>query len=79
MFETTIRFVGGLISAFELNGRKDEILVTKAKQVADKLAFAWINGNAIPYGEMNFTTNQPIIATVSVSLLRSICVLITEL
>ncbi|KAJ7851623.1 hypothetical protein B0H14DRAFT_2509167 [Mycena olivaceomarginata] len=43
VFETTIRFVGGLLSAYELGGEKHPIqLVTKAKLVADKMAFAWV-------------------------------------
>lgn len=65
MFETTIRYVGGFLSAYELNGRKDAILLEKATQVADKLAFAWVGDNQIPFGELNFTTNQPVIETVS--------------
>jgi mannosyl-oligosaccharide alpha-1,2-mannosidase len=42
VFETTIRFVGGLLSAYELSGEQHPILLTKAKEVADKLAFAWV-------------------------------------
>ena len=42
VFETTIRYVGGLLSAFELSGRQHQILVDKAKEVADKMAFAWV-------------------------------------
>lgn len=61
LFETTIRYVGGLLSAFELSGKQYPILVEKAKEVADKMAFAWIGDNALPFGEMDFTTNQPVI------------------
>ena len=64
VFETTIRFVGGLLSAYMLNGEKDAILLTKAQEVANKLAFAWVGTNDIPFGELNFTTNQPVIQTV---------------
>ena len=42
VFETTIRYVGGLLSAYELSGQKYPILVEKAKEVADKMAFAWV-------------------------------------
>jgi mannosyl-oligosaccharide alpha-1,2-mannosidase len=42
LFETTIRWVGGLISAYELSDEKYPILITKAKEVTDKLAFAWV-------------------------------------
>lgn len=41
VFETTIRFLGGLLSAFELSGEKHPVLVEKAKEVADKMAFAF--------------------------------------
>ncbi|KAJ6468780.1 seven-hairpin glycosidase [Mycena sanguinolenta] len=67
VFETTIRWVGGLISAYELSGEKFPILITKAKEVADKLAFAWIDGNAIPYNTMDFTTNSPVIQTTNIA------------
>jgi hypothetical protein len=42
VFETTIRYLGGLLSAYELNGKVDSILVTQAQQVADKLSHAWV-------------------------------------
>ncbi|KAJ6480917.1 glycoside hydrolase family 47 protein [Mycena sanguinolenta] len=63
VFETNIRWIGGLISAYELSGEKLPILITKAKEVADKLAFAWIDGNAMPYNSLDFTTNSPVIQT----------------
>ena len=43
VFETTIRYVAGLLSSFEMSGSKHQILVEKAQQVADKMAFAWID------------------------------------
>jgi len=42
VFETTIRYLGGLLSAFELSGQQFPILLEKAKEVADKMAFAWV-------------------------------------
>jgi mannosyl-oligosaccharide alpha-1,2-mannosidase len=42
VFETTIRYLGGLLSAYELNGKVDDILLTKAKEVADKMSHAWV-------------------------------------
>ena len=42
VFETTIRYVGGLLSAFQLSGSKHQVLVDKAQEVADKMAFAWV-------------------------------------
>ncbi|KAG7448703.1 glycoside hydrolase family 47 protein [Guyanagaster necrorhizus] len=68
VFETTIRYVGGLLSAYELNGKKDAVLVAKAKQVADKLSFGWLLENQIiPYGYINFTDNSPVIATSNIA------------
>ncbi|KAJ7780785.1 glycoside hydrolase family 47 protein [Mycena maculata] len=63
VFETNIRWVGGLLSAYELSGKQHPILVTKAKEFADKLAFAWVGDNVLPYNTMNFTINAPEIGT----------------
>ncbi|KAL0567695.1 hypothetical protein V5O48_014298 [Marasmius crinis-equi] len=60
VFETTIRYLGGLLSAYELSGKQHPVLVEKAKQVADKMAFAWQKPNQkVPFGTLNFTTNRP--------------------
>ncbi|KAL0567696.1 hypothetical protein V5O48_014299, partial [Marasmius crinis-equi] len=64
VFETTIRYLGGLLSAYELSGKQHPVLVEKAKQVADKMAFAWQKPNQkVPFGNLNFTTNQPVVTT----------------
>lgn len=42
MFETTIRYLGGLLSAYELSGKQYQPLLDKAKEVADKMAYAWV-------------------------------------
>jgi len=66
LFETTIRYVGGFISAYELSGERYPVLVEKAKDLADQMVYAWVAANqSIPYGYMNFTDHQPTIATVS--------------
>ncbi|KAJ7255450.1 glycoside hydrolase family 47 protein [Mycena haematopus] len=67
LFETTIRWVGGLISAYELSDGKYPILITKAKEVTDKLAFAWVGNNTIPFNNIDFTTNTPQIGTNSIA------------
>lgn len=41
LFETTIRHVGGLLSAYELSGKNNITLVQKAEQVARELAYAF--------------------------------------
>lgn len=45
LFESTIRYVGGLISAYELSGKKEEnfFLIERAQQLADRLSLAWVN------------------------------------
>ncbi|KAG6901597.1 hypothetical protein C0995_010157 [Termitomyces sp. Mi166 len=67
VFETTIRYVGGLLSAFELTDQKFPVLLEKAKEVADKLAFAWVGNNVVPFGFVNFTNNYPTIATSNIA------------
>lgn len=45
VFETSIRYVAGYLSAYELSGAKYPILLEKAKEVADKMAYAWVGVN----------------------------------
>ncbi|KAJ7927543.1 glycoside hydrolase family 47 protein [Mycena leptocephala] len=67
LFETTIRYVGGLLSSYELSGKKYPALLAKAKEVADKMAFAWVGDNDVPYGFMDFSTNTPQIQTSNIA------------
>lgn len=46
LFETNIRYLGGMLSAYELGGKTDETLVKQAVALGDKLAFAWVGDNA---------------------------------
>lgn len=48
VFESTIRHVGGMLSAYELSNRKHPVLVEKAKQLVDQLAFAWVGVSFYP-------------------------------
>ncbi|KDR80124.1 hypothetical protein GALMADRAFT_61912 [Galerina marginata CBS 339.88] len=57
VFESTIRYMGGLLSAYELSGKQHPALVAKAKQLADKLTYAWIGDNDIPFGHIDFSNN----------------------
>jgi len=59
VFESTIRHVGGMLSAYELSDRKYPVLLEKATQLADQLAFAWVGQNVIPYGHININTSIP--------------------
>ncbi|KAM6497619.1 glycoside hydrolase family 47 protein [Amanita muscaria] len=67
VFETTIRYVGGLISAYELTNYTHPILLQKAQEVADKLVYAWVGSNALPYGQLNFTSNTPIVQSSNIA------------
>ncbi|CAK7345676.1 unnamed protein product [Dovyalis caffra] len=51
VFETTIRVVGGLLSAFDLSG--DKVFLEKAKDIADRLLPAWNTPTGIPYNMIN--------------------------
>ncbi|KAJ6758920.1 ALPHA-12-MANNOSIDASE [Salix koriyanagi] len=51
VFETTIRVVGGLLSAYDLSG--DKVFLEKAKNIADRLLPAWNSPSGIPYNIIN--------------------------
>ncbi|KAK6911104.1 Glycoside hydrolase family 47 [Dillenia turbinata] len=51
VFETTIRVVGGLLSAYDLSG--DKIFLEKATDIADRLLPAWNTPSGIPYNIIN--------------------------
>ncbi|KAK1416965.1 hypothetical protein QVD17_26085 [Tagetes erecta] len=51
VFETTIRVVGGLLSAYDLSG--DNVFLEKAKDIADRLLPAWNTPSGIPYNIIN--------------------------
>ncbi|KAG1364145.1 mannosyl-oligosaccharide 1,2-alpha-mannosidase MNS1 [Cocos nucifera] len=57
VFETTIRVVGGLLSAYDLSG--DEIFLEKAKDIADRLLPAWNTPSGIPYNRINLAHGNP--------------------
>ncbi|CAJ1941752.1 unnamed protein product [Sphenostylis stenocarpa] len=60
VFETTIRVMGGLLSAYDLSG--DKVFLEKARDIADKLLPAWNTPSGIPYNRINLAlgkTNNP--------------------
>ncbi|KAJ7069697.1 glycoside hydrolase family 47 protein [Mycena amicta] len=67
VFETTIRWVGGMISAYQLSGEQHPILIEKTKEVADKLSKAWVGSNPIPYGHITFANNTPDVALTNIA------------
>ena len=54
VFETNIRFVGGLLSCYALTG--DKVLMDKAYSVAKKLLPAFNTPTGIPYSIVNMKT-----------------------
>ena len=59
VFETNIRYVGGLLSAYALTG--DELFLEKATHVADKLTPAFKSPTGIPYALINMRTGVSLI------------------
>ncbi|ORX90009.1 hypothetical protein K493DRAFT_63273 [Basidiobolus meristosporus CBS 931.73] len=59
-FETTIRYLGGLISAYELSG--NPILLDKAQQLGENLLKAFHTNSGYPYNNVDFqsTTDIPL-------------------
>ncbi|CAB4416745.1 unnamed protein product [Rhizophagus irregularis] len=53
IFETTIRYLGGLLSAYELSG--DEMLLQKAKDLGEAMIPAFNSPTGIPYNTWNLT------------------------
>ncbi|KAJ6597000.1 glycoside hydrolase family 47 protein [Mycena vulgaris] len=60
VFETTIRYLGGLLSSYELSNKKYPALLAKAQELGDKMAYAWVGSNAMPFGFLDFATNTPV-------------------
>jgi mannosyl-oligosaccharide alpha-1,2-mannosidase len=56
VFESTIRVVGGLLSAFELSGEQDRSLLETARLVMDKLLVAFNTTTGIPHQTVNLRT-----------------------
>ncbi|CAE6430566.1 unnamed protein product [Rhizoctonia solani] len=61
VFETTIRYLGGLISAYELGGKKDQALIDRSRELGDKLVHAWVGLNDLPYNNLDFSNDMPVI------------------
>ncbi|KAF7364649.1 alpha-1,2-Mannosidase [Mycena venus] len=59
-FETTIRYLGSMLSAYELNGYKDAALLANAQRLADKLIFGWVPANGpipfVPYSSITLSS-----------------------
>ena len=58
VFESTIRYVGALVSAYELSGEKHKVFIEKAAQLADKLLFSYNTSTGIPHSTINLLTHH---------------------
>ncbi|KAJ9055741.1 hypothetical protein DSO57_1000599 [Entomophthora muscae] len=56
-FETVIRYLGGLISGYDLSG--EPVLLEKAIQLADRLLPAFNSPSGFPYYRIDFASNKP--------------------
>lgn len=56
LFETTIRVLGGLLSAFHLSG--DNIFLEKAKDLGQRLMGAFTSASGIPYSDVNLKSTR---------------------
>ncbi|KNZ78348.1 Mannosyl-oligosaccharide alpha-1,2-mannosidase 1B [Termitomyces sp. J132] len=65
VFETTIRYLGGMLSAYELSG--DSKLLEKSRHLADNLIHAWTGNNDIPWSHLDFTSNEPVVGTSNIA------------
>jgi hypothetical protein len=66
-FETTIRMLGGLLSAHylasqlpDVSSRRDYVYLSKAVDLADRLLGAYDSGSGIPYASINLRTKEGI-------------------
>ena len=57
-FETTIRVVGGLLSAWHLDGRSNPSLLAKAGAAADALSIAFDSPTGLPYGTLGLRSKR---------------------
>lgn len=48
VFETTIRYLGGFLAAYDVSGQKYEVLLNKAMQVAELLMGCFDTPNRMP-------------------------------
>ncbi|KAG0150377.1 hypothetical protein CROQUDRAFT_38431 [Cronartium quercuum f. sp. fusiforme G11] len=58
VFETTIRYLGSIISTYELTGANDTRLLQKAVDIATKLEVAWAGSSPIPHPWVFFDSGR---------------------
>lgn len=53
-----------MLSAYELNGNKDGVLLTQSKILSEKLVHGWVGNNTLPWTTLDFTTDLPVMGGV---------------
>ncbi|POV96222.1 hypothetical protein PSHT_15251, partial [Puccinia striiformis] len=62
IFETTIRYIAGILSAYELSGATNAPLLDQARKLGDKLLVCWQDDQQnLPFPFLDFTTNKPVV------------------
>jgi mannosyl-oligosaccharide alpha-1,2-mannosidase len=63
-FELTIRYIGGMLSAYQLGGEnaKESFLVEQAATLADILTKAWPQGSQLPARKFNLNSRRPVLS-----------------
>ncbi|KAG0151218.1 hypothetical protein CROQUDRAFT_87014 [Cronartium quercuum f. sp. fusiforme G11] len=60
IMETTIRYLGGILSAYELTGANNKGLLDQARQIGETLSAAWKSDKQqLPYSRFYTTFNYP--------------------
>ncbi|KAG0146835.1 hypothetical protein CROQUDRAFT_43756 [Cronartium quercuum f. sp. fusiforme G11] len=68
VFESTIRYVGGIVSAYELSGSENQALLDQARVLSDKLVYAWKDEQQqLPDSQIWFHNNTPATSVVSLA------------
>jgi len=57
-FESTIRLVGSMISAYEMTGETNQKLLEKAVLLANKLLWAYNTSSGVPHSSVNLQTHN---------------------
>ncbi|KAI9602424.1 hypothetical protein H4Q26_001713 [Puccinia striiformis f. sp. tritici PST-130] len=61
LFETTIRYLGGMLSAYELSGSSNKPLLNQARTLGDKLLIAWPDSQQnLPFPTLDFGRNMSV-------------------
>ncbi|PLW31674.1 hypothetical protein PCASD_10903 [Puccinia coronata f. sp. avenae] len=61
IFESTIRYIAGILSAYELSGATNAALLDQASKLADKLLLCWQDDKQnLPFPFIDFATKKPV-------------------